>query len=105
MCFIRQFNASNHQMCFMRVCGRLSRNLRGQNAGTARKVPRDDARATARRSEKLIVCLPAPLPVSSSASGHHPPHTLEALPTRSISPVLGSLHSDLQVAARIGIGL
>jgi hypothetical protein len=38
MCFIRQFNASNHQMCFMRVCGRLSRNLRGQNAGTARKL-------------------------------------------------------------------
>jgi hypothetical protein len=38
MCFIRQFNASNHQMCFMRVCGRLSRNLRGQNAGAARKL-------------------------------------------------------------------
>jgi hypothetical protein len=38
MCFIRQINASNHQMCFMRVRGRLSRNLRGQNAGAARKL-------------------------------------------------------------------
>lgn len=38
MCFIRQFNASNHQMCFMRVRGRLSRSLRGQNTGAARKL-------------------------------------------------------------------